>query len=71
MKLCLYARQQCKCPNEGCPGEERLRPIFAPKPEKAVRMVWRCGWAGGRISAASYLLHLIEEKKLKVKERAG
>lgn len=65
MKVCPYARQQCKYPSEGCPREE-LRPLFASTPEAAVREVWTCEWAGSRVTAASYLIHLIEEKKLRV-----
>ena len=66
MKVCPYARQVCKWPDEGCPREEELRPVFASKPEVAVHEVWRCQWAGSRVPAAAYLMHLIEEKKLKV-----
>lgn len=66
MKVCLYARQQCKYPSEGCPREEELGPIFAEHPEGAVHEVWRCEWAGSRMSAASYLMYLFEEKKVKV-----
>ena len=69
MKLCLYARQQCKYPSEGCPREE-LRAVFASAPERALHKVWACQWAGSRLTLASYLLQLIEERKLKVKERA-
>ncbi len=69
MKLCLYARQQCKWPGKGCPREE-LRPLFSSSPEKAVRKVWACHWAGSRLTVAAYLMQLVEEKKLKVKEGA-
>lgn len=65
MKLCLYARQQCKYPSEGCPREE-LRPVFASEPEVAVRQVWSCQWAGSRVTVAAYLMYLAEEK-LKVR----
>ncbi|MBA7546668.1 hypothetical protein ES705_39060 [subsurface metagenome] len=66
MKVCPYARQQCKWPDKGCPREEELRPIFASKPEIAVSRVWSCEWSGSRLTAASYLMHLIKEQKLKV-----
>ncbi len=66
MKVCLYARQQCKYPDKGCPREEELRPVFAAKPERAVHKVWGCEWSSSRITAADYLMHLIEEQKLKV-----
>jgi hypothetical protein len=67
--LCLYARQQCRWPDKGCPREE-LRPLFASSPERAVRKVWACQWAGSRLTVAAYLMQLVEEKKLKVKEGA-
>ena len=66
MKVCLYARQQCKYPDKGCPREEELRPIFASTPEQAVHKVWGCEWAGSRVPAAAYLMHLIKKKRLKV-----
>ena len=66
MKLCLYARQQCKYPSEGCPREEDLRPVFASEPEAAVRRVWGCEWAGSRLTTGAYLIYLAEEK-LKVR----
>jgi len=65
MKLCLYARQHCRWRDKGCPREE-LRPVFASSPERAVRKVWCCEWAGSRLPAAAYLMHLIEKRKLKV-----
>ena len=65
MKVCLYARQQCRWPDKGCPREE-LRPIFASNPEAAVHEVWCCEWAGSRLSAATYLMYLIEKGRLKV-----
>lgn len=66
MKVCLYARQTCKWPDEGCARDEELCPLFATKPERAVRKVWACQWAGSRLTAASYLMQLLEEKKVKV-----
>lgn len=66
MKLCLYARQQCKWPDEGCPREEELRSVFASSPETAVSKVWACQWAGSRLTIAAYLIYLAEEK-LKVR----
>ena len=66
MKVCSYARQACKWPDQGCPRDEELRPMFASSPEAAVRKVWACQWAGSRLTAAAYLIHLIEERKLKV-----
>ena len=71
MKLCLYARQQCRWPDKGCLKEEELRPLFASAPEHALHKVWACQWAGSRLTIAAYLMQLIEEKKIKVKERAG
>ena len=65
MKLCIYARQQCKWPDRPCPREEELRPVFASSPEKALHQVWICGWAGSRIPAAAYRMHLMEERKLR------
>lgn len=65
VKVCLYARQQCKWPDRGCLREDELRPIFSAAPEKAVHEVWRCQWAGSRLSAASYLMYLTQ-KKVKV-----
>ena len=63
MKVCLYARQQCKWPDKGCPREEELHPIFASNPETAVRRVWSCEWSGSRLTAAAYLMYLIKEGK--------
>ena len=71
MKVCLYARQQCKWPDKGCPREEELRPMFASSPEKAVHRVWSCEWTGSRLAAVDYLMHLIREKKLKVAKPRG
>ncbi len=65
MKICLYARQGCKWPDEGCPREEELRPIFASKPEVAVREVWGCQWSGTRVTAAEYLMQLLEKEKVR------
>jgi len=65
MKACLYARQQCKWPDIGCPREE-LRPLFASDPEAAVHKVWGCQWAGSRLNLATYMMRLNEEGKLKV-----
>ncbi len=65
MKLCLYARQQCRWPDKGCPREE-LRPLFASAPEHALHKVWGCEWTGPRVPAAAYLMQLVEEKKIKV-----
>jgi len=65
MKLCLYARQQCKWLGEGCPREE-LHPLFASQSEAAVHEVWRCDWAGSRVTAATYLMYLIQKRKLGV-----
>jgi hypothetical protein len=66
VKVCLYARQQCKWVDKGCPREGELRPIFASTPEKAVHEVWRCQWAGSRLTIASYLMYLIRQKRDKV-----
>ena len=66
MKICLYARQQCKWPDAGCPREGELRPVFASSPERAVREVWACQWAGSRLTIAGYLIYLAEER-LKVR----
>ena len=66
MKVCPYARQQCRWPDSGCFKDEELRPMFASAPELAVKKVWYCQWAGGRLNLPSYLLHLSNEGKLKV-----
>lgn len=66
MKICLYARQQCKWLGEGCLREEELRPVFASEPERAVREVWACQWAGSRLTIVGYLMYLAEER-LKVR----
>ena len=66
MKLCLYARQQCKWPDKGCQREQELRPMFASDPESAVHQVWGCDWVGSRLTAAAYLMYLIEKGRLKV-----
>lgn len=66
MKLCPYSRQQCKYPSGGCPRDGELRPIFAEHPERAVHLVWCCEWAGSRLSAATYLIHLLQEEKVKL-----
>jgi len=71
MKVCPYARQQCKYPAKGCPREEELRPIFASSPEQALHKVWSCEWASSRITAAAYLMHLIKKKGLKVAKSRG
>ena len=71
MKVCLYARQQCKWPDKGCPREEELRPIFASTPEHALHKVWSCEWSGSRLTAAAYLMHLIKKKGLKVARSRG
>ena len=66
MKICSYARQQCRWPDRACPRDEELRPLFATRPESAIRKVWACQWAGRRLPLAAYMMHLVEEKKLKV-----
>ena len=40
--------------------------MFASNPEAAVHQVWRCEWSGSRLPKEAYLIHLIEEKKLKL-----
>ncbi len=69
MKVCPYARQRCKWLGKGCLRDEELRPLFASSPEKAVRKVWACDWAGSRLTVAGYLMHLIEKGRLKVLEK--
>jgi len=66
MKVCLYARQQCRWPAQGGFKDEELRPMFASAPESAVRKVWACQWAGRRLNLADYMMHLNEAGKLKV-----
>ena len=66
MKVCLYARQQCKWPDENCPRRADLRPVFGADPEQAVRKVWGCQWAGSRLTTVSYLMYLVQKKKVKV-----
>ena len=66
MKVCLYARQECKWPDQGCLREAELRPMFASNPQVAVHEVWGCEWAGRRVTAAAYLMHLIDKGRLTV-----
>ena len=63
MKICPYARQQCKYPDKGCPREEELRPVFASEPDRAVHLVWGCEWSGSRLAAAAYLMDLVEKER--------
>ncbi len=65
MKICLYARQACKWPDQGCPRDEELRPMFASAPEHALHKVWACQWTGRRLNLPSYLMYLNEEGKLR------
>jgi len=67
MKLCLYARQQCRWPDKGCPRDEELLPLFASNPEAAVREVWCCEWAGGRLTATTYLIYLFQKGRLNIR----
>lgn len=66
MKVCSYARQQCRWLDKGCLRDEELRPLFASNPEAAVHEVWICEWAGSRVPAAVYLLYLIQRGRLTV-----
>ena len=60
MKFCLYSRQFCKWQESDYCSDEDLRPMFAAAPERAVKKVWACRWAGRRLTIKDYLLLYVE-----------
>jgi len=41
--------------------------MFASTPERAVKKVWACQWAGRRLTIHDYLLNIIQDDKIATK----